>query len=142
MRNVLKFVITCAKWIPLFVLLYQKKGVSTIVLKCSAGYLFFNFSNDYGKDQFSGVVEISVLLNDIFFVGYQAKGIPGRKMIEKKIPVKAGIHALTAYSSHVDQKILVDWVQSMPQPPKEIRLVHGEFEARRTFALALGITTD
>jgi metallo-beta-lactamase family protein len=77
--------------------------------------------------------------NDIFFVGYQAKGTPGRKMIEKKIPVKARIHTLTAYSAHADQRMLVDWVRAMPEPPKEIRLVHGEADARRALALALGI---
>ena len=77
--------------------------------------------------------------NDIFFVGYQAKGTPGRKMIEKKISVKAGIHTLSAYSAHADQQMLVDWVHSMPQPPKEIRLVHGEGRARRALATALGI---
>jgi metallo-beta-lactamase family protein len=77
--------------------------------------------------------------NDIFFVGYQAKGTPGRRMIEKKIPVKAGIHTLTAYSAHADQQMLVDWVRAMPEPPKEIRLVHGEDDARRALALALGL---
>ncbi|MBU1566215.1 MAG: MBL fold metallo-hydrolase [Proteobacteria bacterium] len=75
--------------------------------------------------------------NDIFFVGYQAKGTPGRKMIEKKIPVKAGIHTLTAYSAHADQQMLVDWVHAMPEPPKEIRLVHGEDKARQALAMAL-----
>jgi metallo-beta-lactamase family protein len=79
--------------------------------------------------------------NDIFFVGYQAKGTPGRKMIEKKIPVKAGIHTLTAYSAHADQRMLVDWVRSMPVPPGEIRLVHGEDDARRALASLLGIKT-
>jgi metallo-beta-lactamase family protein len=79
--------------------------------------------------------------NDIFFVGYQAKGTPGRKMIEKKTPVKAGVHTLTAYSAHADQMMLVDWVQSMPQPPNEIRLVHGESEARRALSLVQGIPT-
>jgi metallo-beta-lactamase family protein len=77
--------------------------------------------------------------NDIFFVGYQAKGTPGRKMIEKKIPVKAGIHTLTAYSAHADQQMLVDWVRAMPEPPREIRLVHGEAEARRALAMVLGL---
>jgi metallo-beta-lactamase family protein len=72
--------------------------------------------------------------NDIFFVGYQAKGTPGRKMIDRKIPVKAGIHTLTAYSAHADQQMLVNWVRSMPQPPKEIRLVHGEADARQALA--------
>jgi metallo-beta-lactamase family protein len=77
--------------------------------------------------------------NDIFFVGYQARGTPGRKMIERQLPVKAGIHTLTAYSAHADQKMLVDWVRSMPEPPREIRLVHGEDEARRALGLALGM---
>ena len=72
--------------------------------------------------------------NDIFFVGYQAKGTPGRKMIDGKIRVKAGIHTLSAYSAHADQQMLVNWVHSMPQPPKEIRLVHGEADARRALA--------
>ncbi len=76
--------------------------------------------------------------NDIFFVGYQAKGTPGRKMIERKIPVRAGIHTLTAYSAHADQQMLVNWVHSMPEPPKEIHLVHGEDNARRALANQLG----
>jgi Predicted metal-dependent RNase, consists of a metallo-beta-lactamase domain and an RNA-binding KH domain len=75
--------------------------------------------------------------NDIFFVGYQAKGTLGRRIIEKKVPVKAGIHTLTGYSAHADQNTLVNWVKSMPQPPKEIRLVHGEDHARHTLAKKL-----
>jgi len=77
--------------------------------------------------------------NDILFVGYQAKGTPGRKMIEGKIPVKATVHTLTAYSAHADQQMLLDWVRAMPEPPKEIRLVHGDDDARRALALALGL---
>jgi metallo-beta-lactamase family protein len=77
--------------------------------------------------------------NDIIFVGYQAKGTPGRKMIEGKTPVQAKVHMLTAYSAHADQQMLVDWVRSMPEPPGEIRLVHGDDEARKALAIALGI---
>jgi metallo-beta-lactamase family protein len=62
-------------------------------------------------------------------------------MIEKKIPVKAGIHTLTAYSAHADQQMLVDWVRSMPVPPGEIRLVHGEDDARRALASLLRMKT-
>lgn len=76
-------------------------------------------------------------LNDIFFVGYQGKGTPGRRMIDKKVTVKAGIHKLSAYSAHADQQMLVNWVHSMPHPPKEIRLVHGERGARHALAAAL-----
>jgi metallo-beta-lactamase family protein len=77
--------------------------------------------------------------NDIFFVGYQAKGTPGRRMIEKRTPVKAGIHILTGYSAHADQNMLVKWVKSMPQPPKQIQLVHGEANARHALTRALGL---
>jgi metallo-beta-lactamase family protein len=76
--------------------------------------------------------------NDILFVGYQAKGTPGRRIIDGKDPVKAAIHNLTAYSAHADQRMLVNWVRSMPEPPKEIRLVHGEPQARRALEIALG----
>jgi len=77
--------------------------------------------------------------NDIFFVGYQARGTPGRRMIEKQIPVKAGIHTLTGYSAHADQNMLLNWVKSMPTPPGEIRLVHGEPKARKALSRALGL---
>ncbi len=45
--------------------------------------------------------------NDLFFVGYQAKGTPA----------KAAIHRLSGYSAHADQKTLCDWVKSMPKLP-------------------------
>ena len=77
--------------------------------------------------------------NDIFFVGYQAKGTPGRRIIEKQTPVKAGIHTLTGYSAHADQNMLVNWVKSMPTPPKKITLVHGEPKARKALSQALGL---
>ena len=75
--------------------------------------------------------------NDLFFVGYQAKGTPGRAMMEKKVPVKASIHTLSGYSAHADQNMLVNWVNSMPQPPGKITLVHGEPHAQRALAKAL-----
>ena len=67
-------------------------------------------------------------------MGYQAKGTPGRAMMEKKVPVKAAIHILSGYSAHADQKMLVNWVRSMPQPPGKITLVHGEPLAQKALA--------
>jgi len=77
--------------------------------------------------------------NDIFFVGYQAKGTPGRAIQEGRIPVKARVHTLSGYSAHADQKTLVAWVQAMPAPPAHIRLVHGEPPAQAALARVLGI---
>jgi metallo-beta-lactamase family protein len=68
--------------------------------------------------------------NDLFFVGFQAKGTPGRAIVEGRTPAKAAaIHRLSGYSAHADH--LCDWVKSMPEPPSEIRLVHGEPEAQK-----------
>ncbi|SLM28666.1 Beta-lactamase domain protein [Desulfamplus magnetovallimortis] len=75
--------------------------------------------------------------NDIIFVGYQAKGTPGRRIVEGRTPVKAGIYTLSGYSAHADQNGLVNWVRSMPEPPKEIRLVHGDDGARKALSSAL-----
>ena len=75
--------------------------------------------------------------NDVIFVGYQAKGTPGRKMIDNQTPGKAAIHKLNSYSAHADQRMLLDWVASMAEPPQEIHLVHGEEAARRALAEAL-----
>jgi metallo-beta-lactamase family protein len=42
------------------------------------------------------------------------------------------------YPTHAEQWLLFDWVQAMPEPPKEIRLVHGAEKARRGLAVAFG----
>jgi len=85
--------------------------------------------------------------NDVFFVGYQAKGTPGSVIIHygkkpggyvylngEKVPIKAKIHTLTGYSAHADQNGLVEWVESMEKKPKEIKLVHGEPQAQKALA--------
>jgi metallo-beta-lactamase family protein len=86
-------------------------------------------------------------LNDVFFVGYQAHGTPGRDIMKysdrpdgyvyldgKKVFIKAKVHSLSGYSAHADQKGLVEWVESMPEKPGKIKLVHGEPKAQRALA--------
>jgi metallo-beta-lactamase family protein len=75
--------------------------------------------------------------NDLFFVGYQAKGTTGRAIVEGRTPAKAAIHRLSGYSAHADQKTLCDWVAAIPEPPGEIRLVHGEPEAQKALRAEL-----
>ena len=88
--------------------------------------------------------------NDILFVGYQAAGTPGRaiqKYARKpggyvnldgvRKAIKAKVHTLAGYSAHADQKGLVDWVASIPEKPRAIKLVHGETAARNALAAAL-----
>jgi metallo-beta-lactamase family protein len=77
--------------------------------------------------------------NDLFFVGFQAKGTPGRAIVEGRTPTKAAIHHLSGYSAHADQQTLCDWVKSMPEQPGETRLVHGEPEAQKALKSKLDI---
>ncbi|MEA3545587.1 MAG: MBL fold metallo-hydrolase [Thermodesulfobacteriota bacterium] len=82
---------------------------------------------------------------DILFVGYQAEGTPGRiiqkygshkgyvDLVGKRYSIAAGIHTLSGYSAHADQRNLVDFVKRMRHLPTEIYLVHGDEGAK--FAL-------
>ncbi len=89
--------------------------------------------------------------NDIFFVGYQARGTPGRDIMRyskrpggyvvldgEKFDIKARVHALSGYSAHADQKGLIEWVASMPEKPGRIKLVHGEARAQKALEKKIG----
>ena len=76
---------------------------------------------------------------DVVFVGYQARGTPGRSLQEggksvtldgKRYAVRAGVHILSGYSAHADQRNLVNFVTRMRRPPRDVVLVHGERTAR------------
>ena len=87
--------------------------------------------------------------NDIVFVGYQAAGTPGRAIQEhangngtvalngKESKIRAGVHTLSGYSAHADQKGLLEWVERMPEKPGKIHLVHGEPKAQKVLAAKL-----
>ena len=81
---------------------------------------------------------------DILFVGYQAQGTTGRVIqtygprggyveIEgRRYDIKASVHTIGGYSAHADQKNLLDFVKRMQVRPRQIRLIHGDKEAKRT----------
>lgn len=75
----------------------------------------------------------------ILFVGYQAKGTLGRKLLEgeknvkifgEDITVKADIEYIESFSGHADQKGIMDWLSSFSSKPKKVFIVHGEDEAQ------------
>lgn len=77
----------------------------------------------------------------VLFVGYQAAGTLGRRLLEgekkvrihgEEIAVKADIELIDGFSAHADQKGLVNWVNSFEDKPDMIYLVHGETEALDT----------
>lgn len=76
----------------------------------------------------------------ILFVGYQAEGTLGRKIMNgeplvkifgEEIAVKAEIKSLDAFSGHADRDGLLNWVGAMNKKPEQIFIVHGEKEAQK-----------
>lgn len=79
--------------------------------------------------------------NIVAFVGYQADGTPGRKLVDgtdsirihgRDIEVRAEVTRVEAYSAHADEDELVRWVSEAQ--PKQVVLVHGEDDAREALA--------
>lgn len=86
--------------------------------------------------------------SDVIFVGYQAEGTPGRDILRygrkahpddppgwvrldgQRYEIEAKIHQISGYSAHADQRGLLAFVEGIEPKPKEIRLVHGDDEAK------------
>lgn len=77
----------------------------------------------------------------VLFVGYQAEGTLGRRILEgekkvkihgEEVAVKADIEVIDGYSAHADQKGLMDWLKHFDVYPPKIFLVHGEEESLNT----------
>ena len=75
----------------------------------------------------------------IVFVGYQAMGTPGRKLVDgaktlrlfgEELSVEARIFTINGFSAHAGQSQLLDWIGSMARPGMNLALVHGEPKAQ------------
>ena len=87
----------------------------------------------------------------ILFVGYQAPGTLGRKIVEgekrvkifgEEIAVNARIEYIEGYSGHADQEWLMNFVYSFLTKPKHIFLVHGEPEGQEVLKQKIEETTN
>lgn len=79
----------------------------------------------------------------IVFVGFQAQGTPGRKIVEgakkirifnEDIAVKAKIWTIGGFSAHAGQRQLLDWLGHFQNKKMPVYLVHGEAGAQDTLA--------
>ena len=84
--------------------------------------------------------------NTLLFVGYQAEGTRGRKLLEgdrelkvygKTVPFQMEVAEIEGLSAHADHDELLDWLSKVEQKPERIFIVHGEKEASE--ALLQGI---
>ncbi len=81
--------------------------------------------------------------NTVIFVGYQAHGTKGRRLVEGEkeikihgqwIPVKAHIDSLGTFSAHADREELLLWLGRRERDPGTVCLIHGEYGAQQSFA--------
>ncbi len=79
----------------------------------------------------------------IVFVGYQAMGTPGRKIVDgaksirilgEDIAVNAKIWTIGGFSSHAGQSEIIDWVGKFVKPHTKVFLIHGEEDAQQDLA--------
>jgi metallo-beta-lactamase family protein len=79
----------------------------------------------------------------IVFVGYQAEGTLGRRLLEgvkkvklfgEDIAVNAEIYNIEGFSGHADKVALLNWIEGFKEKPGQIFIVHGEPEAKEAFA--------
>lgn len=84
--------------------------------------------------------------NTLLFVGYQAEGTRGRKLLEgdkelkvygKWVPFHMEVAEIEGLSAHADHTELMDWMSEILNKPKRIFIVHGEKESAE--ALQKGI---
>jgi len=77
--------------------------------------------------------------NTVLFVGFQAAGTRGRRLIEGEptvkmfgqwVPVQARIARLNGMSAHADANEILQWLRTFPSPPKATYIVHGEPKAQ------------
>jgi metallo-beta-lactamase family protein len=80
----------------------------------------------------------------IVFVGYQAAGTIGRrildgekevKILKQWVPVRCRVTKIGGFSAHADWKEVLHWLEGMqPGTPRETFLTHGEPEAANAMA--------
>ena len=89
--------------------------------------------------------------NTVVLTGYQAVGTRGRDLLDgahevkimgRYVRVRAEVVADDGFSVHADADELLEWLALMPSPPETVYLVHGEPEARESFAARIRESLD
>ena len=99
---------------------------------CTAGRIKFHLQNNLYRPESS-----------VVFVGYQAEGTLGRRLVDgakkvrvygEDIKVRANIHTLGGFSAHADRNGLLDWLGNFENPDMKVFVVHGEENSSLKFA--------
>jgi len=97
---------------------------------CSGGRILHHFKQRLWNER-----------NSVLFVGYQAKGTLGRRIVDgdrfvkiyhEKILLKAKVYTINGFSAHADQNDLIEWMKSFKKLGK-VYLIHGERDKQEVF---------
>ncbi|ARV12302.1 MBL fold metallo-hydrolase [Gilvibacter sp. SZ-19] len=89
--------------------------------------------------------------NTLLFVGYQAEGTRGRKLLEgdkklkvygKWVPFHMEVAEIEGLSAHADHTELIDWMSKVKNKPAHIFIVHGEKESAEALQKGIKETYD
>lgn len=81
--------------------------------------------------------------SSIVFVGYQAEGSLGRRLVDgakrvkifgEDISVNARVEMIEGFSGHADRNGLINWIGSFNKKPDKIFIVHGEETVMNEFS--------
>lgn len=84
--------------------------------------------------------------SSIVFVGYQAAGTLGRRLVDgaskvrifgDEITVNARIEMIEGFSGHADRDGLIAWIKKFKRKPRNVFIVHGEEEAMNEFSVLI-----
>ncbi len=101
---------------------------------CTGGRILHHFKNRIWNPK-----------NSVIFVGFQAYGTLGRKIVEgaefiklyhEKVKVNAKIYTINGFSAHADQKELISWMESFEELGN-VYLIHGEKDKQKIFKKAI-----
>lgn len=79
----------------------------------------------------------------ILFVGFQAQGTLGRRILDgakkvrifgEEITVNARIESIDGFSGHADKAGLLEWLGAFENKPKKVFIVHGEEDVQEVLA--------
>jgi metallo-beta-lactamase family protein len=82
----------------------------------------------------------------VLFVGYQAQGTLGRKIVDgaekvrifgEEVAINAKIQMIDGFSGHADKNGLISWIKKIENPPIKVFLVHGEEDSIKSLSEAL-----
>jgi metallo-beta-lactamase family protein len=71
----------------------------------------------------------------LVFVGYQAAGTTGRRILEREkevkilgqwVPVNCNVEKVGGFSAHADWHEVLRWLKDLPAPPRQTFVTHGE----------------